>query len=62
MLPCIQQQYNLSHNTATKMTPHEVFYGYDPLMPLYEEFMPNFREQTPSLSRQDFIAAHFERL
>ena len=62
MLPRIQQQYNLSHNSATKMTPHEVFYGYDPLMPLYEEFMPNFREQTPGLSRQDFIAAHFERL
>ena len=61
LLPLIQSQYNLSINRATKMTPHDVFYGYDPLMPLYEEFLPNFAEKAPGLSRQDFIAMHLER-
>ena len=60
-LGLLQLTYNTSMNRSTKMTPHDVFYGYDPLLPLQLDFMPHLVEDTKAMNTQDFIACHLEQ-
>ena len=60
-LPRVQQEYNTSVNMSTKMSPHDVLFGYDARVPLNDEFEAIFDEVTGEFTTQDYLAFHLER-